>query len=303
MNLEKQTVLIVDDTQFNIKIIEDILKDDYQVVSVTSGEKCMEYVISNPVDLILLDVIMPEIDGYEVCRQLKANPITKKIPVVFLSVKGEVKDETKGLELGAIDYITKCTCAAIIKARIKNYLELKKNSDILEKFSFIDGLTGLFNRRYLDDAIAKEWKCALRNGNMISVLLIDIDFFKKYNDFYGHVEGDKCLQKVASVLTNSILRPEDIVTRYGGEEFIVILPSTPKNGAIKVAKRIQDKLSLLKIPHLMSESDKCVTVSIGIATVMPKDYIHEKVLIEKADFAMYQAKNRGRKRFIAIDNP
>ncbi|MBP2630158.1 MAG: diguanylate cyclase response regulator [Firmicutes bacterium] len=298
MNLEKQVVLIVDDIYFNAKFIEDILKDDYLVVIVTSGKKCLEYIKYKKVDIILLDVVMPEMDGYEVCRRLKADPVTKKIPVVFLSVKGEIEDETKGLELGAIDYIIKPASTSIIKARIKNHLELKKYNDFLEKLSFIDELTGLFNRRYLDKVLKKEWRYALRTGEILSMLLIDIDFFKGYNDCYGHLEGDKCLEKVATVLKNSVLRSRDVVTRYGGEEFIIILPATPQAGAIKVAKRLQEQLALLKVEHQGSEVSDYVTLSIGTASVDSRDFINEKGIIEMADFALYQAKKQGRNRIV-----
>lgn len=298
MNLEKQVVLIVDDIYFNAKFIEDILKDDYLVVIVTSGKECLEYIKHKKVDIILLDVVMPEMDGYEVCRRVKADPVTKKIPVVFLSVKGEIEDETKGLELGAIDYIIKPACTSIIKARIKNHLELKKYNDFLEKLSFIDELTGLFNRRYLDKVLKKEWRYALRTGEILSMLLIDIDFFKGYNDCYGHLEGDKCLEKVATVLKNSVLRSRDVVTRYGGEEFIIILPATPQAGAIKVAKRLQEQLALLKVEHQGSEVSDYVTLSIGTASVDSRDFINEKGIIEMADFALYQAKKQGRNRIV-----
>lgn len=298
MNLEKQVVLIVDDIYFNAKFIEDILKDDYLVVIVTSGKECLEYIKHKKVDIILLDVVMPEMDGYEVCRRLKADSVTKKIPVVFLSVKGEIEDETKGLELGAIDYIIKPACTSIIKARIKNHLELKKYNDFLEKLSFIDELTGLFNRRYLDKVLKKEWRYALRTGEILSMLLIDIDFFKGYNDCYGHLEGDKCLEKVATVLKNSVLRSRDVVTRYGGEEFIIILPATPQAGAIKVAKRLQEQLALLKVEHQGSEVSDYVTLSIGTASVDSRDFINEKGIIEMADFALYQAKKQGRNRIV-----
>lgn len=298
MNLEKQIVLVVDDNHFNAKFIEDILKKDYQVVLLTSGKECLTYVEHKKVDIILLDIVMPEMDGYEVCQRLKENPATRKIPVIFLSVKSQIEDETKGLELGAVDYIIKPACASIIKARIKNHLALKKYNDTLEKLSFIDELTELFNRRYLNEALAKEWRCALRTGEMLSVLFIDIDFFKEFNDLYGHLEGDKCLQKIANVLKNSVLRPSDIVARYGGEEFTIILPSTSKNGAVKVAKRIQENLFNLEIEHQMSKVSKYVTVSIGISAVTAKEISDEKKIMQMADFALYQAKSKGRNRFI-----
>jgi diguanylate cyclase (GGDEF)-like protein len=297
MDLEKQTILIVDDVYFNAKIIEDILCEDYEVVTARSGKECLEYVKSKKVDLIILDVVMPDMDGYEVCRKLKANSTTKKIPVIFLSGRGESQNETKGLELGAVDYIIRPIHPLVIKARIKNHLALKNQRDILEKFSFRDALTGIFNRRYLDEALKKEWHGSLRKGEVLSALLIDIDYFKKYNDFYGHVAGDQCLCMVAEALQSSSLRAGDVVARYGGEEFMVILPATPQPGAVCIAQRIQNNIAALKIKNEKSPVDTYITVSTGIASTIPMVTGGQKELIEMADLALYKVKNNGRNAY------
>jgi diguanylate cyclase (GGDEF)-like protein len=301
MDCVRQNILIVDDTRFNIQIIKDIFDNDYEIFCATSGKECLEISMANNIDLVLLDVIMPEMDGYEVCRRLKANPITKNIPVIFVSSMGEIQAEAKGLELGAIDYVIRPINSSILKMRVKNHLELKMYRDILEKQSLLDGLTGVANRRHLDESIDKEWQRALHNDGLLSMCLLDIDFFKKYNDFYGHLEGDACLRKVANALKDSLGRDGDLVARYGGEEFVVLLPSMSNEDALKLAWEVQGNIASLKIAHQMSEVSDYVTISIGIATVRPKKNMYPTSLIEKADCALYKAKNEGRNRIIATE--
>lgn len=301
MNSAKQTILIVDDIQFNRQFLKNVLQDEYNVICADSGKMAIEIVMSQPIDLVLLDIIMPTMDGYEICRWIKTNPGTKDIPVIFVSIKEEPEDQTTGFSLGAIDYITKNTDASIIKARVKNHLELKKQRDMLIQESINDFLTGIPNRRYFDEILATKWRQALRDNEYLSIQLIDIDFFKNYNDFYGHIEGDRCLKLVADALKKSLLRPLDIVARYGGEEFIVLLPLTPRDGAIKVAKRIQENISALNITHQLSAANDFVTVSIGIATIKPEENLDATILIKRADYGLYKAKNEGRNRFIAIE--
>ena len=294
MEHEKQRILVVDDSRLNAQIIRDILAEDYEILVATSGQEALGIVMVKSVDLILLDVVMPKMDGYEVCRRLKNDLETKNIPVIFVSAARNVEDETKGLECGAIDYITNPFNPFIIKARVKNHLELKKYRDILEKLSLIDGLTSIANRRYFDETYEKEWRRALRNEDTLSLIMLDIDFFKKYNDHYGHLAGDECLRKVANVLRKSIKRAGDLVARYGGEEFIVILPSTSKDHAFEIAEKMRKDIESLKITHQMSEVSRSVTVSAGVATVKPSKGMSPARLIEKVDSALYQAKNKGR---------
>lgn len=301
MNSVKQTILIVDDMQFNRQFLKNILDNEYNVICADSGKMAIETVVTQPIDLVLLDIIMPNMDGYETCRWLKTNPGTRDIPVIFISIKEEPEDQTTGFSLGAIDYISKSTDASIIQARVRNHLELKKQRDILIQVSINDFLTGIPNRRYFDGFLATKWRQALLNNECLSAMLIDIDFFKEYNDFYGHLEGDRCLTLVADALKISLLRPLDIVARYGGEEFVVLLPLTPRDGAEKVAERIQENISALKIDHPLSEVNEFVTVSIGIATVNPKENLDPTILIKRADYGLYKAKNEGRNRFIAIE--
>jgi len=293
-----QKILIVDDTRLNIKIMTDILADDYKIFYATSGKEALEIAMTQSLDLILLDIIMPEMDGYEVCKRLKSDPQTQNVPLIFISAMTNIEDETKGLELGAIDYIFKPVTAPILKARVKNHLELKRYRDILEKQSFMDGLTGIANRRYFDEVFDKEWRRALRSGEILSLIFIDIDFFKKYNDYYGHLAGDDCLRQVGNTLKNSLKRAGDLVARYGGEEFVIVLPSTSITDAARVGEKVRRNIESMQVAHQMSEASPYVTVSVGIAAVVPKINMVPASLLEKADKALYQAKRQGRNRVV-----
>ncbi len=291
-----QNILIVDDTRMNIQIMKDILADSYVIFCATSGKEALNIAMSQRIDLILLDVVMPEMNGYEVCRRLKATPNTRNIPIIFVSAMSDVEDETKGLEMGAIDYIFKPVNPAIVKIRVKNHLELKRYRDILEEQSLLDGLTGIANRRHFDQVFDKEWRRALRRGEELAVIFLDIDYFKNYNDYYGHLTGDDCLRQVGSVLKEFIKRGGELVARYGGEEFIIILSSTMLPEAIRVGEIVRKKIESLQIAHPMSEVSAYVTVSVGVATVIPQKDMMPSSLLKKADHALYQAKKNGRNR-------
>jgi len=297
MESTTQSILIVDDTRLNIKIMTDILADDYKIFCATSGKEALYIAMSQRIDLILLDIIMPEMDGYEVCEKLKSDQHTQNIPVIFISAMTNVEDETKGLEMGAIDYIFKPVSPPILKARVKNHLELKKCRDTLEKQSLMDGLTGIANRRYFDENFDKEWERALLSGDSLSLVFIDIDFFKKYNDYYGHLAGDDCLRQVGKTLRNSV---GDLVARYGGEEFVIVLPATSIAEAACVGEKVRSNIESIGIVHPSSEVSQYVTVSVGIATMIPEKNMIPVSLLEQADAALYQAKRKGRNRVIGI---
>lgn len=298
MEHRKQCILIVDDTSLNNKIMRDILIDKYEVLVATSGKEAIAFAKSENVDLILLDVIMPEMDGYETCRRLKEDPATRNIPVIFVSAANNEKDEIKGLEIGAIDYIIKPSSPAIINARVKNHLELKRYRDILEKLSLYDGLTGIANRRYFDETLENEWQIAVAKGNIVSLILLDIDFFKKFNDYYGHLVGDSCLKKVALILKDTLRYSRNFLARYGGEEFAVILPAVPIDEARDISEKLRMNVEALKIDHQESDVSEYVTVSIGVAVLKASGNVNPDRLIEKADNALYQAKDAGRNRVV-----
>jgi len=294
MEYAKQKILIVDDSALNLQILRDILEPDCEILCATSGEQALEMVMSDGVDLILLDVLMAGIDGYEVCARLKKNELTKNIPVIFVTALRNAEDETKGLELGAIDYIHKPFNPLITKVRVKNHLELKKYRDFLEKLSLMDGLTGIANRRYFDKEFDKQWRRALRQGDVLSIIMLDIDFFKKYNDHYGHLAGDDCLRRVGCTLGMTVARGGEFVARYGGEEFVALLPSTSLKVAGQLAESARKNVEMLEIEHLQSDVHEYVTVSLGVATVRPARDLNPTSLIEQADLALYQAKRAGR---------
>ncbi len=294
MDIKKQSVLIVDDMVSNIEILSGVLGTEYEVLFATSGKDALDVVYDQAPDLILLDVIMPDMDGYEVCAKLKADERTRDIPVIFVTAMDQEEDESKGLNAGVIDYITKPFRSSIVKARVRNHLELKRYRDLLKELSTVDGLTGIPNRRRFDEVLESEWRRARRNQTPLSLLLMDIDFFKAYNDHYGHLAGDDCLRQLARGLAEIVRRPADLVARYGGEEFVLLLPDTDADGAIWVANRVQDKIKHLNIPHSHSAVADYVTFSIGVATLVPADDQTLFDLIQCADKLLYTAKQNGR---------
>jgi diguanylate cyclase (GGDEF)-like protein len=293
----KATVLVVDDTPDNLYLLSGLLKDEYQVKVANSGEKALKIAAEHPPDLILLDVMMPGMDGLEVCRQLKNNPVTDRIPVIFVTAKTEEFEEELGLNLGAVDYITKPFSVPITMARIRNQIRLKQQADLLESIALVDALTHIPNRRRFDEAIEAEWQRAATEKTELSLLMIDIDHFKQYNDHYGHRAGDTCLQSLAGALLAGVTRPGELVARYGGEEFVVILSETGLEGAVQTARRLCQSICDLKLPHAHSAVASFVTVSIGCATMIPSEAANSsKALFDLADKMLYQAKNSGRNR-------
>ncbi len=293
--LSKPTVLIVDDIPMNIKILGDALKSDYTVRFATDGTKALEIATSSPTpDLILLDIMMPGMDGYDVCRALKKENDTRSIPIIFITAMTQEEDEAKGLELGAVDYITKPFSLPIVKMRIKTHIELKRHRDMLENLSFLDGLTGIPNRRRFDECFDLEWKRSERSSAFLSVIMVDIDLFKQFNDFYGHPHGDDCLKLVAKTLATSVKRASDCVARYGGEEFVCILPNTDIQGAIQVGDAMRQNVETLRMPHERSSVADHVTISLGAATIIPTRDQSRFGLLEVADKNLYRAKADGR---------
>ena len=289
-------ILIVDDTPTNIQVLAEALRPDYRVKVAPSGKAAFEVIARGLPDLILLDVMMPEMDGYEVCRRLKAQPETREIPVIFITAKSDVLDEVLGLRLGAVDYIAKPFHLPIVTARVRNHINLKIKSDLLETMAMVDRLTNIPNRRRFDTSLEEEWRRAQRNGTPLSLLMIDIDHFKGYNDHYGHSAGDECLKKVAASLIQSVDRPGDLVARWGGEEFIAILPDTDRDGARQIAEQMRARVEGMAIPHGHSDISPSVTVSIGVASQQPQVTDSAAMLIEESDRMLYQAKNSGRNR-------
>lgn len=295
MDTHQDTILIVDDSSTNIQILGGALMQHYEILVATSGREALGVTkYPNRPDLILLDVLMPGMDGYEVCRRLKENSWTRDIPIIFITAKSGEADERLGLELGAVDYIAKPFSMPIVMARIKTHLELKRHRDMLERLSYRDGLTGVPNRRHFDQHIDRLWRLSKREQKPMSILMVDIDNFKSYNDTYGHLAGDDCLRKVAQAMYKHMRRPVDLLARYGGEEFVIILSFTVEKGAAQVAEKIRKSIAALEIEHKMSSPLPVVTISIGGATAPPEFSEKLELLIDSADRALYSAKEAGR---------
>jgi diguanylate cyclase (GGDEF)-like protein len=294
----KPTILIADDTSANIELLHAVLGSEYEILFATSGAKAVEIAVAETPDLILLDVMMPEMDGFETCTLLKSDHRTAQIPVIFVTSLNREAEEARGLEVGAIDFIAKPFSSAVIKARVRNHLELKQQRDILRDLSFLDGLTGLANRRRFDEFLDQEWRRGLRSRSPLSLILMDIDFFKAYNDAAGHLAGDDCLRRIAQFLASSAQRRGDLIARYGGEEFVCVLPDTDAAGARAMSENIQSLIAELALPHPRSTISPVVTLSLGVATRFASLGKDSDTLIRAADQAMYKAKELGRNRIV-----
>lgn len=302
MEFKKPTILVVDDMTTTLLLLHDLLKDTYEVKIAKSGTKALEILESpNDIDLILLDIEMPDINGYDVCKRIKNNETIKNIPIIFITGRTSQEDEEYGLNLGAIDYITKPFNKAIVKLRIKNYLNLKIKNDMLEKLSMYDGLTNIRNRRFFDETFEKTFSEIKRDKKSLAVLMIDIDFFKPYNDNYGHGQGDETLRKVAKALEKTIKRASDFVARYGGEEFVILLKDINKDGVEAVANNLLNAVRELKITHEFSKIENYVTISIGASFYNSNSDITKLELLLKADETLYNVKNSGRNNFAILE--
>ncbi|NRB23705.1 diguanylate cyclase [Shewanella sp.] len=292
---EKATILLVDDTRTNIQLLAGCLKHQYRLKIAMNGQRCLELAQNPPFpDLILLDVIMPEMNGYEVCRQLKQNPNTKDIPIIFVTGRDSDEDEEFGLRLGAVDYIAKPIRPAIVKARVSTQIKLKHQSDKLRNMALHDPLTQLYNRHFLIEAAANKLAYVDRHGSQLSMLMIDIDFFKHINDQFGHHAGDLVLKAIAKILKDDN-RKEDVVARFGGEEFVMLLEHCCLHCAVEKAELLREKIEALA-PMGIS-----VTASFGVAQLMR----HEQTFVElfsRADAAVYRAKALGRNRVVAAED-
>ena len=299
--LLRPKIVVIDDMAVNVRILHAVLGRDFEVRCAAGGAEGLELVRRELPDLVVLDVMMPDMDGYEVCRRLKADEVTAPIPVIFVTALDEAEEEAKGLEAGAVDYVTKPIAPAVVLARVKTHVELKRLRDRLEQMSTTDGLTGIANRRGFDACFAREWQRAVRMRSPLSLIMADIDHFKTFNDRYGHAVGDACLCKVAQAVAGTAARPADLVARYGGEEFIVLLPDTDVSGAMVLAEEMRRRVAALGIVHSACDDDEVVgrvTISLGAATRVPESGDDPAGLILRADEALYWAKEHGRDRAV-----
>ncbi|MDJ0681733.1 MAG: PleD family two-component system response regulator [Xenococcaceae cyanobacterium MO_167.B52] len=327
-------ILVIDDRPENLRLLSVMLtKKGYTVRKAINGDLGIRAAYAVTPDIILLDINMPNIDGYEVCKKLKANAQTKQVPVIFVSALDETLDKVKAFHYGASDYITKPFQIEEVSARIENQLSIRrlqekleaKNRELekinlqlkqeidyrsaaenqlakinqkLQTLATVDSLTQLANRYHFENFLAQEWKRMRREKSPIGIILCDIDYFKLYNDNFGHQAGDVCLQKVAQGISSQIRRPADLVARYGGEEFVVVLPNTDSKGALKVASNISQAIQSLNLPHSYSLINDIVTISLGVTTTIPNTHNSSSELLKSADQALYEAKKRGRNQAV-----
>lgn len=300
-------ILVVDDDPLAIKLMRRMLPDYPGFRFATSATDALRVVHAAPPDLILLDGEMPDQNGFELCAILKADPRTSHIPIIFVTAHDDAAFETRALALGAADFLTKPLSRARLRLRVKLHLQLKHQLDTLRSLATTDAATGVANRRRIDEVLAAEWARAERASQPLSLLLVDVDHFKAYNDTYGHPAGDRCLRQLAGLIAEGARRPQDLAGRFGGEEFAVVLPHTDAAGAQRVAEAIRGRVEAAAIPHAGSATAGHVTVSIGGAIAEPsapsgdrtqrapaRDALHG--LVEPADRALYAAKRRGRNR-------
>ncbi|MFL0196246.1 diguanylate cyclase [Clostridium sp. WILCCON 0269] len=315
-------ILIVDDRPENLFVLESLLDNmDCNIIKAESGSEALSLMFDYDFALVLLDVQMPEMDGFETAELMRSSSRTRYIPIIFVTaISKEQRCIFKGYEVGAVDYLFKPIEPVILQSKVKIFLELYNQKKLLEEqskllelkiqellelradnhkletLSIRDGLTGIPNRRHFDEHLGASVRNSLRSGKPLSLIMADIDYFKLYNDNYGHLAGDDCLVKVARIIESNARRPLDLVARYGGEEFAVILPETDKNGAIIVAEEIRKNIRQLALPHEYSKVSPFITLSMGIATIIPNlgGACTAEELIDRADKALYRAKASGR---------
>lgn len=288
------TLLIVDDEKQNRLLLTELFGTTYKIIQAKNGVQALEKARQHRPDLILLDVLMPEMDGMGVLRELKRDDATRLIPVIFITALSSATDEANGLNLGAVDYISKPFHPPIVRVRVRNQLQLVHQQRLLEQLASLDGLTGIPNRRQFDATLLKEWHRCQRNQQPLSLIVADVDFFKKYNDALGHAAGDRVLQEVAATLRQAARRPGDLVARYGGEEFVLLLPETDATSAQALAEGLQQLLHSKAFAHPNSSLGPWLTMSMGGNTTVPSTTALDPEFFALADAALYRAKHQGR---------
>lgn len=294
--VEMQKVLVADDDAVNRDVLGELLKPEYTVLLAKNGAQTLERAMRHLPDLILLDVMMPDMDGYEVLRRLRADPLTEQISVIFISGLDRPEDEANGLKMGAADYITKPFNQTVVMARVALHLQVVRQRRMLERLANIDGLTELANRRRFDEVYALEWQRARRSGRPLSLALLDVDAFKQYNDRYGHPAGDRALRAVARTAAVAMRRPADMAARYGGEELVLLLPETGAAEACRLVSQVLLAVAGLSIAHEVSGVAPVLTASAGGATLEPGGLETAPALFDAADAELYRAKQAGRNR-------
>jgi diguanylate cyclase (GGDEF)-like protein len=291
-------LLVVDDEKQNRILLTELLQDDYQIILAKNGTQALERAQQYLPDLILLDILMPEMDGFAVIRALKNLDSTRNIPVIFITALDSADHEEQGLELGAVDYISKPFHPSIVRVRVRNHLQSVHHRRLLEKLALLDSLTEIPNRRRFDEIYEQEWRRCLRSGAPLSLTIIDVDHFKNFNDTHGHAAGDILLTRVAHTIQATLKRPGDFVARYGGEEFVLLLPEVDAAGGLTLAEQIRSQIETLHVPHGDSPVGPWLTISLGGATQVPREPVIDPGLFCRADQCLYEAKRSGRNRAV-----
>jgi diguanylate cyclase (GGDEF)-like protein len=287
-------VLVVDDSSAMRMALESVLSAEHQVFVASNGHEGLALAASERPDVILLDVVMAGMDGYAVCAHLKSDPRTEDIPVLFLTSLNGENDETMALEAGAIDFLVKPFRPKVVAARVRNHVELKRLRDLIKQQSLVDGLTGIANRRRFDEVLPDLWSACAQGQKPLALIMVDVDYFKRYNDHFGHPAGDACLQAVAAVLARCVTSPGSLVARYGGEEFVCVLPEADSLRAMAVAEHLCAEVKALGLHHPTSDVEEVVTISLGVAAMRPATGGAPQDLMLRADAKLYQAKAGGR---------
>jgi diguanylate cyclase (GGDEF)-like protein len=292
----KFSILVVDDEKSNLMVLNGILSRDYTIFTAKSGEDALSRVAEDPPDLILLDIMLPGMDGFEVLKRLKSSPDTRGIPVIIITGLNSETDEEKGLLLGAVDYITKPIKNGIVIARIKTHLQIVHQIRLIERLGLVDPLTDIPNRRCFDDRMSIEWRRSVRDKKPIAFMMMDVDKFKTYNDTWGHPQGDVLLKTISRIFSSVARRPGDLSARLGGEEFGVLLPDTELEAALKVAEEIRSRVENSRIPIADGKTETRTSISIGVVSVVPNKDMLVADFISAADKYLYAAKENGRNR-------
>ena len=297
----KAGILIVDDDQTSLKVLNQILSAEYEIYMAKNGKEALQLAVSVNPDLILLDVVMADMSGYEVLVQLKEEPETSLTPVIFITGLSSAEDEEKGLVLGAADYIAKPFLDVVVRARVKTQINNVRQRREIERLSMTDALTGIPNRRNFDLRLSMEWAHAIREKKPISIMVIDLDNFKDYNDTYKHKQGDIMLKAIASNLLSAAKRAQDLAARIGGDEFAILLPNTELLPAIEIAQCLRERVSSNCVLTNNGE-ETYMTISIGVACSWPSPEDKSENFFEAADAQLYRVKHSGRNGVYSADD-
>ncbi|MDK1288587.1 diguanylate cyclase domain-containing protein [Pseudoalteromonas umbrosa] len=282
-------ILVLDGDPLNRVVLENTLSDEHLVISCANSDKAFERLLQTQIDLIIVDILMPDDEGLDFLLQLKADPSCYQIPVIVISASNSYQDEARGLLLGAVDYIVKPFSPNIVKARVKIHLAIKQKNDLLERLANIDGLTEVPNRRALDETLAQLWYQSRDQQVPLSILLVDIDYFKEYNDSCGFSAGDECLVKIAKVLESMTQKVEGFVARYDGVRFVALMNKRNADQAMSLASAMHQAVDALSIPHPCSPICAHVTISMGVVHVHEDFSGDQNDSLELADEALLQA--------------